>query len=387
MGIKGQRSLKSKKAIPQAKEDLTLSALARMTVSYGSGHAPLGSLATIFSGGGSVKITPKTAGKIKAVSLSIRKNWPSAVVKEFESFLLLPGVLGESNYTGWRVYRESPATKRGAGVEQSSANADDSDEQRVSAPRSVAVVGVEGSGKTVLLAALGDQYESPNKSGYFLSPKNFATASYVHRQVARLKEGEWPSATNEDALIGLDWEVRQRIPGNRPKVLMMLSFLDFAGEVYREAFIQGRTGSGQKDDPVSKLRDFIAQADDIVVLVNLRDVITNGPADLRAEETSWVTKAILDFAIPPEGSERQVRAAIVLSQADTYRATIKKCGGAQEALRKYLPHVAYNYDWLDVFEVSSVDDTKLDADGNIVPSGNFSSLGVEPLFNWMLRRK
>ena len=34
-----------------------------------------------------------------------------------------------------------------------------------------AIVGVEGSGKTVMLAGLGELYSRPDADGYFLAPK------------------------------------------------------------------------------------------------------------------------------------------------------------------------------------------------------------------------
>ena len=43
--------------------------------------------------------------------------------------------------------------------------------------KKVAIVGVEGSGKTVMLAGLGDLYTCPDEEGYFLAPKNFGTAA------------------------------------------------------------------------------------------------------------------------------------------------------------------------------------------------------------------
>ena len=45
--------------------------------------------------------------------------------------------------------------------------------------KKVAIVGVEGSGKTVMLAGLGDLYTYPDEEGYMLVPKNFSTAAYV----------------------------------------------------------------------------------------------------------------------------------------------------------------------------------------------------------------
>ncbi len=45
--------------------------------------------------------------------------------------------------------------------------------------KKIAIVGVEGSGKTVMLAGLGELYSHPDPEGYFLCPKNFQTATYV----------------------------------------------------------------------------------------------------------------------------------------------------------------------------------------------------------------
>ena len=39
--------------------------------------------------------------------------------------------------------------------------------------KKVAIIGVEGSGKTVMLAGLGDLYSHADDDGYFLSPQNF----------------------------------------------------------------------------------------------------------------------------------------------------------------------------------------------------------------------
>ena len=38
--------------------------------------------------------------------------------------------------------------------------------------KKVAIVGVEGSGKTVMLAGLGELYAHPDGDGFFLAPKN-----------------------------------------------------------------------------------------------------------------------------------------------------------------------------------------------------------------------
>ena len=257
--------------------------------------------------------------------------------------------------------------------------------------KQVAIVGVEGTGKTVMLAGLGELYSHPDAEGYFLAPKTFETASYVMDVIARMREGEWPSATAEDVMCGLDWTIkRDRGAGQRPTVLGELSCLDFAGEVYRAAFgirseMKGGGNESELSRQVDELRSYIRNADAILVLINLRDVIANGCRDRRVQESMWITNAILNAALGNDAKSGP-RAAIVLSQADCYADTIRACGGEKEVLRRYLPHVYNNYSWLDTFAVSSVDRTVLDAEGNRVPARDFKMTGLVPIMDWVSER-
>ena len=81
--------------------------------------------------------------------------------------------------------------------------------------KKVAIVGVEGSGKTVMLAGLGDLYTYPDEEGYFLAPKNFGTAAYVAEKIARMRKGEWPTATAGDEMQGLDWTLSRHKDGGK----------------------------------------------------------------------------------------------------------------------------------------------------------------------------
>ena len=251
--------------------------------------------------------------------------------------------------------------------------------------KKVAIVGVEGSGKTVMLAGLGYLYTNPDEEGYFLSPKSFSTAAYVSNKIARMRRGEWPSATAGDEMKGLDWTLKRRLQGERqrPEVVCEVSFLDFAGEVYRTAFGIG-TGDGAFAEQAEELKRYVREADDLIVLINLRDVIVNGIEEPRVQEAAWITKAILDAALTEEPGHSVPRAAIVLSQADSYADTIGSCGGVAGVLKKYLPYVSNDYGWLDVLAASAVDKTILDADGNVVPSPDFTASGLQPIIRWIL---
>ena len=250
--------------------------------------------------------------------------------------------------------------------------------------KKVAIVGVEGSGKTVMLAGLGDLYSHPDENGFFLGPKNFQTASYVAEKIARMRKGEWPMATAGDVLQGLDWTLRQRqIPGQRPRDVCEVSCLDFAGEVYRCAFVREDATPYELLDEVQSLKDYVRNADDLIVLINLRDVIVQGEHDPRVQESMWITNAILSYALDERAGGKVPRAAIVLSQSDSYANTIRSCGGPKGVLARYLPHVANNYDWLDILAASAVDKTWIDDNGNVVPAPDFQPTGLRVIMNWI----
>ena len=251
--------------------------------------------------------------------------------------------------------------------------------------RKVAIVGVEGSGKTVMLSGLGELYSRPDEYGFFLSPKNFQTASYVSEKIARMRRGEWPVATAEDVMQGLDWTLKRRQgDGRRPVDVCEVSCLDFAGEVYRVAF-GIRQGDVPADlaDEVESLREYIRNADDLIVLINLRDIIVRGVHEPRVQESMWITNEILSYALDVPSGRKAPRATIVLSQADCYADTISACRGPKGVLARYLPHVANNYDWLDIMAVSAVDRTVLDDSGNVVPAPDFSLSQLRMIMDWI----
>ncbi len=252
--------------------------------------------------------------------------------------------------------------------------------------KKVAIVGVEGSGKTVMLAGLGELYARPDENGFFLEPKNRETASYVSSKIARMRRGIWPLATPDDVMQGLNWVLRRQTdPDRRPQDFCEVSFLDFPGEVYRAAF-GDKEGFPRREiaASVESLKGYVKRADVLMVLVNLRDVITNSYGDGRVQESTWITKSILDTALGEGGKKAATRAVIVLSQADSYAETIRLYGGPKGVLDKYLPNVASCYGFLDVIAVSVVSKTVLDAQGNVVPSSDFQLDGLKALVKWIV---
>ena len=180
----------------------------------------------------------------------------------------------------------------------------------------IAIVGVEGSGKTVLMAAFGEKYMYPDKSGVFLEAKDQNTFATVGLLAANMREGRWPSATGKDSVTSLDWSLCRRKTDGK-EVLCDISFLDYGGEIYRLAF-------GNRPDKetspyaaeISTLKNHILEADALVVLVNLKDIISGSLSNPRTLEMLWITKGIVDCAAGrlPEG-----HILLAFSQYGTYQ--------------------------------------------------------------------
>ena len=200
--------------------------------------------------------------------------------------------------------------------------------------KKIAIVGVEGSGKTVLMAVMGDKYESPDANGVFLRPMNRETYSYYTKETANLRNGKWPLAT-ESSVLELDWMLmRQSGPSASQEQLGQISFLDFGGEIYRRAFgdraqSELEDEDEQRKNAVERLKAHVKNADALIVLVNLSDIINGKGNDERTIEMNWLSQAILSFAY--EKAEKQ-NVALVFTQADTYVETIASCGGVRNAV-------------------------------------------------------
>lgn len=248
----------------------------------------------------------------------------------------------------------------------------------------IAIVGPEGSGKTVMLAGLGSLYERPDGEGYYLEPINRTTYSYVSGLVHGMRNGHWPAATETDAQRQLSWNLRQRDGESAGEVICRISFLDFAGEVYLDAFGREKGAKQKFKEEGNCLRRNVRQADVVFVLVNLSDVIHGTAGSVRSAEIGWTTKSILDYILNPQRVSSP-KTVIVLSQADAYKSTIDAAGGPKQALETYLPIVGNSYADVDVVAVTSVDKVKLDDEGAPVPDANFSFAGLKVLMDVILQ--
>ena len=248
--------------------------------------------------------------------------------------------------------------------------------------KNISIVGVEGSGKTVMMAAIGEQWEKPDERGYFLSPENAPTYGFSKRVMDTMRHGRWPSATPIDTMTALEWTLRYK-KNQMQKKIANVSLMDFAGEIYRLAFVDKQNSGGEHADKVTALRTYVDQADVLIVLVNLSDIINGSMSNDRTLDAAWVTKSVLDYATR-DGVGHKPQIAIVFSQADSYLNIIASLGGERKTLDKYLPHVSSLYDYLPIFIATAVDRTTVDDDGAQQPSPEFQSIGLRPLMDWII---
>ena len=245
----------------------------------------------------------------------------------------------------------------------------------------ISIVGVEGSGKTTLMAAFGEKYERPDKYGYFLAAENAQTFHAVKQLVDRMRHGEWPGATVSRSVRSLDWQLCRR-RGRKKTVVCSVSFLDYAGEIYRLAF--GEHADEERrpvQAQINTLLRHIDMSDSLLVLINLKDVINGDLSTERTREMLWVSRNILDYA---SRGKRKVRLALAFSQADVYRETLAAAGGLDGAYRRYLGFIESLYPDMRLLAVSAVNRTVVRPDGLEVPAPDFESTELEGLLDWIV---
>ena len=253
--------------------------------------------------------------------------------------------------------------------------------------KKVAIVGVEGSGKTVLMAAMGEKYRKPRADGLFLYANSRRTIEYCNEQIDILRnQHKWPNSTSPDSLVNLEWTLMRRKKGSRPEEICTVAFLDYAGEIYRYAFGDSTDDSNQiKQSQYKKqieaVKAHLKDAESVVVLVNLSDIINSNGVSMKASEMDWLSQRIFDFAFDETSANR---VAIAFTQKDLYEETIGCCGGVEGAFEAYLPSVFYRHESEIVpFAVSAVNKTVPNDKGEPLPASDFESEGFDELVSWM----
>ncbi len=229
----------------------------------------------------------------------------------------------------------------------------------------IVVIGRRASGKTIYLATL---YKHLWKSRDGMTMK--ALSGQVHKELMdiceTLRRGEWPAATLKTTLAHMEVEITYR--GSTSTLVG----LDYAGEVFRDAFV-----NDDSESPEAKaLIDHIDRAAAVILLVD-PSVAVGGDSDAFVDDDFGVVQAIRRIRDWPDGDK--VPIALVLTKADQNLALFKGKGAGRDFVAEHYPALVRTLGRSRFFHASAVQAHK-DAKGLLRPKADSVPVNVvEPL--------
>jgi hypothetical protein len=272
---------------------------------------------------------------------------------------------------------------------------------------SLALIGTNASGKTVLLTVLGHWF-SEWRDNMFLEPMTRDTMEFVNERWRLLNQQEWPPATPAAKLHHLHWRLQC---GRWTSCDIRVA--DFAGHDLRIIFGKEDINRWQQlPGQLKKVVDNCLQADIWLVLVNLKDFVGEGDPQ-KCDENQWALKFALDCW---RKSHPRKHFCLVFTQVDQYQDVLDLAGRRKwlpcerrwrKVADKWLPcerrwrKVAETYLKIvygahlkrgrgKVFGISAVSDTAIQHhpphDPRRVPCQGFRSQGLDQLMTWIKAR-
>ena len=252
----------------------------------------------------------------------------------------------------------------------------------------IAVIGLEASGKTVLMTVLAKKLSQTFHQGYFLDPKGVATIKYVESVWHTLQNLDWPPSTPPGEMFNLRWGLRvtPEFSKNGKTYEAELHLLDAAGQDMRQLFAYDNV----EDIPsyLRPLAEYCMQADILLIALNIYDFVGKTIEPIRRIENQAIIKAALDMM-----KKSNQHTAIIFTQMDKYQPFIEQKGGLESFCKKYLPYIYNAYianssnTLISVAAVNqSVTVKKEDGELIRVPKPNFSSFGLEDVCEWLAKQ-
>ncbi len=247
---------------------------------------------------------------------------------------------------------------------------------------SIAIVGTDGAGKTVLTTCLAKGFQNHSADGTWLEPLTAATTEYVEKAWEKLTNSDWPDGT----IVGHSFDLRWRLHlGNGTSCALRI--IDAAGQTLRHLFAEEQINDfDQLDERIRPLAEYVRMADIVLFLVNLRDFAGEANTNNKVSN-QWALKYAMDY-LSRSSSPR--RFLLVLTQIDLYRSYAKKYGNWGKVVQHFLPYVyaAYLADGrIKGCGVCAVNSTQVivDKEGQPrrVPARDFKFEGFTGLLKWI----
>lgn len=246
----------------------------------------------------------------------------------------------------------------------------------------VAIVGMTGSGKTVLISTLAMKMAQMALEDIFMAPfgdNRRQTLRYTQSNWKTLNEGRWPASTPAGELIELQWELTTK--DHQAQV----QFLDCAGQDIRSLFQTEDFNPGSLAGDLKYVYENISSANILIFLVNMKDLLAT------PDYVEELMDLDLMFHTLNNRSDIPRKMAVVFSQYDKYKPEVDQQfnGDFLEYLRHYIPLLHGQYIRnrnFEIIPVAAVNDTQsVIEDGEVkrYPAPNFSSYNLETLIHWI----
>ncbi|MBR6436664.1 MAG: hypothetical protein IKS45_09175 [Thermoguttaceae bacterium] len=248
----------------------------------------------------------------------------------------------------------------------------------------IAIVGMTGAGKTVLISTLAMKMSQMADQGIFLAPvgeNRRQTLRYVQENWQTLNSGKWPPSTPAGELIHLEWELTTK--NNAATV----RFADCAGQDIHSIFSQEQFDYSALTPDQKYIFDYLRSANVLIFLINMEDVLGRSPK--QALENSLDVDQM--FYVLNQKANFPRKTALVLSQFGKYRdeLKVKYDNNLLEYLRANFPQLHGRYIQnpnFAVIPVAAVETTRTIIENGMtkqVPVENFSSFNLKKLISWI----
>jgi hypothetical protein len=224
----------------------------------------------------------------------------------------------------------------------------------------IVFLGRRAAGKTVYLSVLYDRYWRA-LDGLTMR----ALSGHVHSDLVRtaegLRRGQWPPATLETQHCDLEINYK----GER----YLLVALDYAGELFRRAFVEDATDTPE----TATLIEHIDSAAAVIILIDPSNVV--GPdVDAAIDDDYGMTQAVSRIRSWPGGQD--VPVVVAFTKADVTANIVSAEGGLHAFMKRRFPALARTMQKAMMFQISAAP-SENDAGGEAHPKPHFQPYQIE----------